>query len=208
MLVMQDRHDQEMDQWSVGHASRGRLLPISNTTGVPVSVREDPWAAVIARVQSDLEAEVVADASEILVAEQARTTLADRLRIGVPVSITLGTGSAIRGIVADLVEGFVDVVDDEGEAHLVNLDQVDVISGVAGGLGPQTTDVVVGRWSTIVRALEGEAVHVELRSGRHLRGRIGAVGADHVDLLGEAQRFTIAITAITRLRRPHRRGAY
>ena len=205
---MQDRHDQEMAQRAVGHARPSRLLPLSNTTGLPVSVREDPWAAVIARVQSDLEAEVVADASEILVAEQARTTLPDRLRIGLRVSITLGTGTVIHGVVAELLEGFVDVVDDDGDAHLVNLDQVDVISGVAGGLGPQTRDAVLGRWSTVVRALEGEAVHLELRTGRHLRGHIGAVGADHVDLIGQAQRLTIAITAITRLRRPHRTGAY
>lgn len=173
-----------------------------------MSVREDPWAAVIARVQSDVEAEVVADASEILVAEQARMTLADRLRIGVPVSITLGTGAVIRGVVAESVDGFVDVVDDDGDAHLINLSQVDAISGVAGGLGPQTPGAVPGRWSTIVRALEGEAVQVELRSGRLLRGHIGAVGADHVDLVGEAGRLTIAITAITRLRRPHRTGGY
>lgn len=183
---------------------RPRSYGLRTRRGVPVSMRQDPWVFVIAQVQSELEAEVVADASEILVAEQARTTLMDRLRIGAEASLALSSGAWIRGVVVELVDGFVDVVDHGGDAHLVNLGHVDVITGVPGSLGRRPDPGATGRWSTIVRALEGEVVQVELRGGQRLQGHVGAVGADHVDLLVECVRMTIPIDAISRLRRRHR----
>lgn len=171
-------------------------------------MREDPWASVVAAFESELEAEVVADAAEVLVAEQARTTLAVRLRVGSPVCVTLRTDTVVRGLVVDLVEGFVDVVDGDGDAHLIALDHIDVVSGLAGGLGSDERRVVAGRWSSILRGLEGEPVQVELRSGRLLRGQISAVGADHIDLQADDQRLTVPIKAVTRLRRRHRTDAY
>lgn len=207
MLVVEDRHAEEMGRHALAHARPRRLLRHSYTQGVTVSTHEEHWVSAIAQVQSDLEAEVVADAAEILVAEQARTTLGDRLRTGAIATITLSTGAAIHGLVLEHVEGFVDVLDGAAHAHLINLDQVDALTGLSGSLGPQTSGTIVSRWSTIVRALEGEAVLVELRSGRQLRGHIGAVGADHLDLLVDGQPITIGIRAVTRLSRPHRTGA-
>lgn len=204
---MQDRHDEEMGWSAAEYAPRVGLLPRSNMTGGSVSVREDPWAGVIAQVQSDLENEVVADAAEILVAEQALTTLTDRLRPGAGVSITVWSGTVVRGIVCDVVDGFVDVVADDGDVHLINLDAVDILTGMAGSLASSDRLDIRVRWSTIVRALEGETVRVDLRSGRQLLGRIGTVGADHVDLLADTGCLTVATSAITRLRRPHRMGA-
>lgn len=169
---------------------------------------DDPWAHAAARIQSEVEGDVVADATQILIAEQAGVTMAARLTsTGARVRVMLSTSSAVTGIVLEAVPGFVDVLDEQGDAHLINLAAVESIAGLDARL-PEPEKRANTRWSLLLRGMEDAFVQVELRSGRWLRGYLGTVGADHVDVITADERITVPIEALTRLRRHHRTDAY
>lgn len=173
-----------------------------------MSVLEDPWALAAARVQSEVESDVVADATEILAAEHARTPLSARLHPGSAVRVTLTSGACVSGLVIDVAPQFVDVLDGDGDAHLINLAQVDAIDGLPGALRPEHEAKTLTRWTTLVRSLEDESVQIELRSGQWVRGYVAVVGADHLDVCADERRVTVPIDGLIRLRRRHRTDAY
>lgn len=147
------------------------------------------WDDLFADMEGRLDAEEAAvraeQVADLTRSERAAVHLADRLRAaqGVLVAATLASGERVSGTVADVATAWVTLVEGSRQ-HLVPLAACALVDGVpvrtAGPAGPVLRRLGIGhalravaRDRTVVRVLAG---------GVQLHGRLGAVGADHVDL--------------------------
>ncbi|MEZ0494475.1 hypothetical protein AB2L28_19730 [Kineococcus sp. TBRC 1896] len=132
--------------------------------------------------RQDLAAEV-ADRTR---REQATVALADRVRAaGGPLTWSLRDGSTLVGRVLGAGPGWFLLAADRGEQVLLAADAVDGVRGVPGWSAPPLSAVAARRtFLMALRALgdAGERVRVRTVTGTHT-GRLGRVGADHLDLV-------------------------
>ncbi|WP_062291562.1 hypothetical protein [Demequina phytophila] len=164
------------------------------------------WELLFADLESRLEVaervDLDVEIEERTRDERAAVTLAGRLAAhrGGPVRLVLRGGSEVRGAVADVAGSWVLLDVGDGQA-LVPLAAV----AAADGLGHAATVLGEVRLRlTVAAALRelaeaGLAVAVETDGGRW-RGIIGAVGADHLDLVTDAGSVAIASAALLAVR--------
>lgn len=139
--------------------------------------------------------EFEADVVELAVAERASIDLASRLAAARNATVTfrLTNGAIVRGAVTDATPAWV-LLQTGGREHLVPISAIAVAEGLTHRSASATD--VERRLSLghALRALSRDAARVTVEStGGQWRGRIGAVGADHVDLLLEEDRGTVAV---------------
>lgn len=152
------------------------------------------WEALF----DDLEAQFVAvelseraaTVSELTRAERATVHLAGRLRaaVGSRLVVRVRGGDQYAGKLLEAADEWL-LLGDEARRTLVPRHAVVVIGGLRATVEPDTTSVLrkLGL-SHALRALSRDRVAVRIyAAGVEVRGRIDAVGADHVDLatLGE-----------------------
>ena len=162
-------------------------------------------AQAASRVQSDADLDVLAEAAGLVLAEQSRLTVADRLARSARVEIELVAGPPVVGAVAEVGRDFVSVTSSDGMEHLVRLTAVVTVRGLASALNTETAPLT-RTWGAAVRRDPDAAVQVWLVSGRVVRGRVALSGADHLDVLTDDGVVTCALGSVTRLSR-HRMDA-
>jgi hypothetical protein len=143
------------------------------------------WAALFADLDGEADAAEAADLrAEVLTRtkiEHARLTLADRLRAheGVEVTVTVGAGT-LRGRLADAAPEWL-LVDET----LVAATAVLAVQGLGPNAGaPESRPRKPLPLGVLLRMLadRGDEVTCTFADGRTVRGTIGRVGADHVDI--------------------------
>jgi hypothetical protein len=166
------------------------------------------WWEAAAEVESDLAADVAAEAYDVFVAEAARVHLVDR-RGHVRVQLCSGASLAGEVLDGDEVAGHLGLREESGAVSLVcvaaivclrgsrvALRPVDPEDGRPGGLpvGPGTS---IGSWLRGVGE-EGAVIRVALADGTVLAGTVVLVAADHVELveLGSADRVAVPFGAV------------
>ncbi|GAB3161117.1 hypothetical protein GCM10027059_10490 [Myceligenerans halotolerans] len=130
-------------------------------------------------------AESDAMVAELTRAEHATIDLAARLRAatGAPVVVDLPDGATVRGVVLAAAETWLllDGAAHGPERHLIPLTAIDGVSGLGAGSAPAAPREPA--ITTRLRGLQRDRRTVLVRTrGRVHRGRIGRVGADHLDL--------------------------
>lgn len=149
------------------------------------------WDALFADMELQIDAaasrELAAQAADLTRAERASVRLADRLRAGTdrPVRLALRNDVGIGGVVVDVGATWVLVRDDRVE-HLVPLLAVASVAGLGSAAAPPPGAVLRGLGlGHVLRALSRDRQVVRVvGGGRTLLGRVDAVGADHLDLVG------------------------
>lgn len=119
------------------------------------------------------------------------------------VTLTVGRGDAVTGVVTEVGSGWV-LLETPGAEALVRLESVSWASGLTGRAQPaqaRGVDASLG-WATMLRRWEGEEVSLRLADGRQRAGRLGRIGADFVELLhGGSDADLVATRAIEVCRR-------
>lgn len=149
------------------------------------------WDALFADMELQLDAaearERAAQVADLTRAERASVRLADRLRAGTggPVRLALRNDVGVDGVVTDVGTTWVLVRDDRVE-HLVPLPAVVSVAGLGSAVVPPPGAVLRGLGlGHVLRALSRDRQVVRVLGGaRTMLGRIDAVGADHLDLVG------------------------
>lgn len=149
------------------------------------------WDALFADMELQLDAaearERAAQVADLTRAERASVRLADRLRAGTggPVRLALRNDVGVDGVVTDVGTTWVLVRDDRVE-HLVPLPAVVSVAGLGSAAAPPPGAVLRGLGlGHVLRALSRDRQVVRVLGGaRTMLGRIDAVGADHLDLVG------------------------
>jgi hypothetical protein len=167
-------------------------------------------AEAAASLQSDIDADVLAEAAHILTAERVALTLADRLEAAAnPVTMTLRSGCRIEGTVDRRGDDVVVLVDRYGAEHCIALASAVTVRGLrpalsaseqgaqtGGDRGPRVASV---SWGMFLRAESGIDVRLVLVDGTELSGSPALVGADHVDILGaDGNVTTCALVSVSR----------
>ena len=149
-----------------------------------MAAHDDMWLEVAAGVQSDVDADLRAEAFEVFVAEAARTRLADRTG---DLCVRVRSGATFRGeapqaAVAPRVDGHLALITSDQRAMLVAVSAVVTMTGARGGLRDEVgharslASVLRDSWSA------GDRVRALCSDGRWLSGRLAMVAADHADL--------------------------
>lgn len=149
------------------------------------------WEALFADMELQLDGaasrELAAQVADLTRAERASVRLADRFRAGTgrPVRLALRNDVGIGGVVVDVGATWVLVRDDRVE-HLVPLPAVVSVTGLGSAAAPPPGAVLRGLGlGHVLRALSRDRQVVRvIGGGRTLLGRVDAVGADHLDLVG------------------------
>ncbi len=129
-------------------------------------------------------AEFEASVAELTTAERASITLAARLAasLGAQVVLVLEGGELTSGTVVDATAQWV-LVNDGPRQHLIPVAAIASARGVsarAAQVGEVAARLTLGH---ALRALARDRARVTiLTGGGELRGRVGRVGADHLDL--------------------------
>lgn len=179
------------------------------------NVPENLLAEAAAGLQSDTDAEVLAEAAEILTAERVTLGLVDRFAAAQrPVMMTLRSGCRVEGMVRDVGDRVVVLAGVDGAEQCIAIASVVTIRGLPSSLSNETQRgqgvrrPVVGAltWGSYLRAESASESHVILIDGTTITGRLALVGADHVDLLlADGAVTTCAISSISRvIRQPSR----
>ena len=167
-------------------------------------------AEAAASLQSDIDADVLAEAAHILTAERVALRLADRLEAAAnPVTMTLRSGCRIEGTVDRRGDDVVVLVDRYGAEHCIALASAVTVRGLRPALsaneqgaqtgGDRRPRVASVSWGMFLRAESGIDVRLVLVDGTELFGSPALVGADHVDILGaDGDVTTCALVAISR----------
>lgn len=138
-------------------------------------------AEAAAAVQSDDDADVLAEAAEILVAERGRVRLADRWQSGAMVQVRTCLGSALSGRVLRSGPDLVIIVDADGAVHALAVTAVHRVSGLPSLLRPEDgRPVMAVTWGSWLR--ECQVVQARCLDGWQALAEVLAVGVDHVDL--------------------------
>lgn len=146
---------------------------------------ENLFADLEARLVAAERAELLADVPELTRAELGGVALGDRMRaaLGAAVSLDLTGGGRLTGTVVEVDVAWV-LVADGPRRHLVPLAALAAVGGlgrsVAAPAGSVTRRLGLG---AVLRALARDraVVRVTHRAGQ-VRGRIDAVGADHLEV--------------------------
>jgi hypothetical protein len=140
-------------------------------------------AEVAAAVQSDSESDVLTEAAELLVAEQARARLQDRWRVGAQVVVSTYLGASVRGQVLGAGEHLVVVGEPTGIQHAVAVRAITRVEGLAPALRSEQDGIprVQVSWARWLRRFP--VVSVTCGDGWHQQVEVIAVGADHVDCM-------------------------
>jgi hypothetical protein len=154
------------------------------------------WLEAVAAVQSDIEADVRAEAHEVFMAEAARSRLEDRvgmarilLRCGTWVEGRLGGGERVAGhLVLAGIDDRECVVPIGAVANLLGAAPALRVEGAPG-------DPTVTSWLREV-VVAGEVMRVLDCSGRWWAGPIAFVGADHVDIDDAEHRVTLPVSSV------------
>ena len=161
----------------------------------PVVARDDDmWLDAAAGVQSDVDADLRAEAFEVFVAEAARSRLVDRTG---DISVRVRSGSALRGRAFEAgfvarVDGHLVLITADRRAMLVPVGAVVTLTGASGSLRDEgaparsLASVLRDCWHA------GDVVRVLCADGRWLSGRLTVVAADHADLAGADGATTVA----------------
>ena len=151
------------------------------------------WEALFADMEAQLDAAAAADlaaeVADLTRAERATVGLLDRLRAaqGANVAILVVGGDTVAGILLDVAGQWV-LVGDGSRRALVPLSAVVAVRGLSIRSAPAAGEVArrLGLGSAL-RALSRDRVTVRIRAdGAELAGRIERVGADHLDVVPEA----------------------
>ncbi len=174
------------------------------------------WELLFEDLEAQLASARTAQAREglpdLVRAEVATTHLVDRLRasLGMRLRVALGDLAGDRdaqadGVLADLGDGWLLLVDPPARQSLVSLAAVRAVSGLAPHVAPGTGRMRVGLGLPhALRALARDRVEVRLCTrARTLVGRIDRVGADYVDVTpadGAAWTVPLAEVCVVRSR--------
>ena len=174
-------------------------------------------AEAAASVQSESDADVLAEAAEILTADRVGLRLAGRLREARgPVTLALRSGCVVDGVVRDAGDDIAVLSDPFGNDHCVSLLAVLWARGLPAGLSDATIVVAshqetrrhrvgIVTWGRFLRAEPGVPIQVVLIDGTVLHGSPALVGLDHLDLLTALDGVvTCALASVTRAVRPSR----
>jgi sRNA-binding regulator protein Hfq len=141
------------------------------------------------------DAEFATEVLELATAERASVALSERLAAapGVTVVLHLVGGTVLRGAVADANPSWV-LLHDSAREHLVPTGAIAAVEGAPDGSVPLRE---IERRLTLGHALrlvarDASPVLVET-SGGEFRGKIGAVGADHCDVVLDSGRGALAV---------------
>ncbi len=169
------------------------------------------WELLFADLEARLEAEEVAGRAAAVVdltrAERATVRLADRLRArvadgaGAPVTVSVRGGEQVSGDLLDSGPDWLLLGDTRaGRRSLVPLSAVAAVAGL--GLRADPPGLVERRLTLghALRALARDRQVVRVRTtGAEVVGRIGAVGADHVDVqtqIGASRTWSVPTAAL------------
>jgi len=146
-------------------------------------MHEPDWllAEIAAAVQSDADADVLAEAAEILVAERGRVRLGDRWRPGTSVRIATTLGQSIVGRIHASGPELVVIDGIDGAAHAVASAGVARVEGLASALRPEEVREprIAVTWASWLR--RSEVVLLQCRDGWRQVVQVTAVGSDHLD---------------------------
>ncbi|MFT4009504.1 MAG: hypothetical protein QM655_05615 [Nocardioidaceae bacterium] len=173
------------------------------------------WERALARTIDDLEQQAAGDylvgreaqVADLAVAHYAEVTLASRLYASGDLEVRLAVegAGAVRGVVAAVGNGW--VLLSSGTEVLVPLAGITTAQGLADRALPDsvlTSRDRLGLTSAVRRlAAVGAPVVATLRDGGEVRGQLGRVGADFVELSSEHDGSATAcrLAAVALLRR-------
>ena len=150
------------------------------------------WDALFDDMEQQLAAASAQDqrqeAADLTRSERASVLLTDRLRggLGSSVTLTVRSGTAVRGELTDVGAAWVLIVDGRRQ-HLVPVGAIATAAGLPPTSAPPPGTVVrrlgLGHALRAV-ARDRDLVRVTTVSGAAPQGRIDAVGADHLELAG------------------------
>lgn len=138
-------------------------------------------AEAAAAVQTDTEADVLTEAAELLVAEQARVRIEDRWRPGARVQVSLVPQGSIQGQVIAAGPELAVLLGADGSQHAVAVASIARISGLGPALRAEEASGMRVRpsWGAWLRRCE--VVCVTCRDGWQQVLQVVSVGADHLD---------------------------
>lgn len=146
-------------------------------------VYDPEWllAEAAAAVQSDTEADVLAEAAELLEAEQSRVRIGDRCRPGTRVRLSTCQGTSIFGLVVATGDEILVLAADDDVQVAVAIESLVRICGLEPALRVEQTPTlrVQVTWSSWLRRCS--EIDVTCRDGWQSSLQVAAVGADHVD---------------------------
>jgi hypothetical protein len=206
-------------------------MPVHDQASSADKMPEDLLAEAAAGLQSDIDADVLAEAAEILTAERVSLGIVDRLSAAPrPVTLTLRSGCVVEGIVREVGDRVVVLAGGDGAEHCIAiagvvtvrglptaLSNVDVSNAAESAHGMRRRSAVAPTWgsylrastlrASTLRASTGVEVRFILFDGSSLTGLPALVGADHVDLLmADGAVTTCSLAWISRAIRPWSRG--
>jgi hypothetical protein len=172
-------------------------MPVHDQASNADKMPEDLLAEAAAGLQSDIDADVLAEAAEILTAERVSLGIVDRLSAAPrPVTLTLRSGCVVEGIVRAVGDRVVVLAGGDGAEHCIAIAGVVTVKGLPTALsivdvsnaaesahGIRRRSGVAPTWGSYLRASTGVEVRIILFDGTALTGLAALVGADHVDLL-------------------------
>ncbi|MSX13020.1 MAG: hypothetical protein F2797_01600 [Actinobacteria bacterium] len=170
--------------------------------GFPLISVTDPdhlLAHAAAGYQSSCDADVVAEAAELVEVEQARVRLLDRLLVTTGrVGISVAGLPVIYGVVVDVGADLI-VTSGAGEqVWALRSAAVIAVSGLAVGLRNESSGPVIPEltWPRYLRQLAGSEVRVHSRDGVIHVGQLAGVGADFFDLILSGAGLTSRVSTI------------
>lgn len=156
------------------------------------------WQEAAAGVQSTLDADLRDEAYEVFVAEAARCRLVDRAG---PARVVLRCGVTLVGELApdhaDAVDEHLLLLGADGGGRLVPVGAIMSLTGSRPGLRPEADQRPrsLASWLREVWASD-EPIRCLDGKGRWTAGRLGYVGADHVELVHDDTRTVLPSTAV------------
>jgi hypothetical protein len=189
-----DRTDRSVAQAGLGAVASGNTGRMDQ----PTPPGGDLWYEAVAGVQASLDADLRAEAYEVFVAEAARCRLVDRagaatvlLRCGVVLEGEL-TPHSDDGVAEHLVlRGTGDV------SRLVAVCAVVSVRGSGPGLRPEGDGAARSLTSWLREAWSAdESMSLIVGSGARVVGRLGFVGADHVEIWDGDARTVVPLASV------------
>ncbi len=192
------------------------ILLLEGGHSMSITNPDDLLAQVAAGLQSNCDAEVIAEAAELAEAERARVRLVDRWpATSNPISIRSIGLPAVFGTVVAASATVVVVATSSWNLWALSTAAVVCVEGLAAGLRDDGPDRVIPAvtWPSFLRGLAGELVQVHTIDEITRTGELVGVGADHLDLIGGGagqlgSRATIAFTALAAVQALARRDGF